>query len=349
MSTAWLRALTVAMALAVAGCGGDDERASAPRTTTQAAPVYAPVTIEAPARGAKLSATLDDTGGLTTRATVRGTARSHTDVLVTSGCNRNGCAVTTTSDEHGRFTARVVLAASLDAPQVAVTAEYGYQVPVRRSDRIELRLRMATSGRGSDAKRERARLRSDELADIPDELDTGDGATGSTTGGSGGPGRLVMVGDSLAQGTEPHLPSFLPGWRITTDARRGRPLAEGMRVMASMPRPSSPTVLTFSLFTNDMPTNVDALEDAVRASVERAGSGCAVWATIVRPPLNGVSYRAANRRLEQLAGQLTGLRVVPWAAAVAENGALLAADGVHATPDGYKARAQMYAQAAQTC
>jgi lysophospholipase L1-like esterase len=115
----------------------------------------------------------------------------------------------------------------------------------------------------------------------------------------------------------------------------------------------APGVLAFSLFTNDDPPNVSALETAVRTSLDRAGpNGCAVWATIVRPPLNGVSYAAANRRLNQLAADpaLRGrLRVVPWAAAVRANPGWLAGDGVHATPDGYRASAQMYADAARSC
>lgn len=338
---------------AFAGCGGDDSTSSAPARTAPTAAQYEDVAIDDPVDGSKLSATLDGTGGLTAQATIRGTARSHTDLLVTSGCNRRGCAVQTTSDEYGKFTARVVLAASLDAPKVAVTAEYGYEVPVRKSDRVELKLRQAGGRRREDERPAGRAPKASKVPDGLDQLDTassaiGSRATTSTTGG-GGPGRLVMVGDSLAQGTEPLLGGYLPGWRITTNARRGRPLAEGMSVMSSMPRPGSPTVLAFSLFTNDSPTNVGALEDAVRASVERAGTGCAVWATIVRPPLNGVRYRAANRRLEALAAQLPNLRVVPWAAAVAENPGLVGSDGVHATPAGYKARAQMYAQAARTC
>ena len=129
---------------------------------------------------------------------------------------------------------------------------------------------------------------------------------------------LVMIGDSLAQGTEPFLGGLLPGWRVTTEARRGRPLAEGMQVLSSTPLGATPVVLAFSLFTNDSPGNVGALEAAVRQSVQRAGSGgCAIWATIVRPPKGGVSYDAVNARLNALAGdaQLRGrLLIVPWAA-----------------------------------
>src|SRR6185503_4877067 len=45
------------------------------------------------------------------------------------------------------------------------------------------------------------------------------------------PRRLVMIGDSLAVGTQAILPGLLPGWRVTTDAQTGRPLATGMQIL----------------------------------------------------------------------------------------------------------------------
>ena len=125
-----------------------------------------------------------------------------------------------------------------------------------------------------------------------------------------------------------------------------------MAVLAGTPLPRTPVVLAFSLFTNDDPRNVEALDAAVRQSltVLRPG-GCAIWATIVRPKVGGVSYRAANDRLRALALELgPRLRVVDWNAAVKGNRRRwLREDGVHATPEGYAARARMYAEAARGC
>ena len=105
-----------------------------------------------------------------------------------------------------------------------------------------------------------------------------------------------------------------------------------------------------SLFTNDDPTHTDALEAAVRRTLALVGSrGCVIWATIARPPVNGVSYRAANTLLERLAASNPALVIVPWAEQVAANPALVGADGVHPTPAGYQLRARLYAQATQAC
>jgi hypothetical protein len=167
------------------------------------------------------------------------------------------------------------------------------------------------------------------------------------------PRRLVMIGDSLAVGTQPLLQGMLGGWTVTQDAENGRFLDEGMAILARTRLGGERVVLAFSLFTNDDPRRVDELEAAVRESVERAGPrGCAVWATIARPPYGGASYQAANALLGTLAADpgLAGrLFVVPWAEGVAANPGWLTADGVHATAAGYRARARMYAAAARSC
>jgi hypothetical protein len=161
-------------------------------------------------------------------------------------------------------------------------------------------------------------------------------------------GTVVVIGDSLAQGMEPYMATALPGWKVTVSARIGRPLTEGMDIFKSAQiQPGA--VYAFSLFTNDDPGSVGALEAAVKDSVNRGG--CAVWATIVRPALNGVSYGAANQKLAQLKSTLGGrLQLVDWAAAVrAHPGWVPGSDGVHASPEGYRNRAALYAQAISSC
>ncbi len=156
---------------------------------------------------------------------------------------------------------------------------------------------------------------------------------------------MLLIGDSLGLGIQPYLSGLLPGWSVTSDSRTGRPLAEGMdRWRAER---GDAAVSAFSLFTNDAPTSTSALESAVR---ESAADGCAVWATIVRPPQGGVSYARANTVLQRLAQELPGrVVVVPWAQTVRDNPSFVGSDGVHATTAGYQARAQLYASAIQSC
>ena len=158
---------------------------------------------------------------------------------------------------------------------------------------------------------------------------------------------VLVVGDSLADEIAHLLPAVLPGWRVRIDAEWGRPLAEGMRILADEPGP--PAILAISLFTNDDPRNVGALEAAVRATARRPG-GCAVWATIVAPAYEGTSHAGANRLLRRLAREpALRLELVDWARAVERDGSLMSGDEVHASPAGYRARALMYARAIRAC
>jgi len=158
---------------------------------------------------------------------------------------------------------------------------------------------------------------------------------------------VLVVGDSLAEGMADALPAALPGWRVRIDALTGRALVEGMRILAAEAVP--PAILAISLFTNDHPLNTRALEAAVRATATRPG-GCAVWATIVAPPFEGVSYDAANALLRRLAREPgLELELVDWSGAVARTPSLMSTDEVHASPAGYRARALMYAEAIRGC
>lgn len=162
---------------------------------------------------------------------------------------------------------------------------------------------------------------------------------------------LALIGDSLAQGTAPFLPGFLPDWRVTVDAARSRFLLEGIAIRETMRKPARrPVVLAFSLFTNDHPSRAGELAYWARQSLAGLPRGsCVIWSTIVRPRVGGVSYAEANRLLEQAAADEPRLLVVPWARAVRNHPRWLRRDRVHATEEGYRARAEMYAALAETC
>jgi hypothetical protein len=162
---------------------------------------------------------------------------------------------------------------------------------------------------------------------------------------------LVMIGDSLAQGTAPYLPEMLPGWRVSADAARSRFLLPGMAIRDALRKPPSrPVAVAFSLFTNDDPRRVADLVASAQRSLDGFAPGsCALWATIARPKVGGVSYRAANDALQALARKEPRIVLVPWAKAVKAHPRWLREDRVHATDEGYRARAALYAQAATAC
>jgi hypothetical protein len=160
-------------------------------------------------------------------------------------------------------------------------------------------------------------------------------------------GRALVVGDSLAEGSEAPLARLLPDWRIETSAYTGRHTDDGV---AEILRSKLPPVLVVSLGTNDDPSAVSSFEASVESVLSAAGpSRCVIWANIVRPPYGGVSYAGYNRVLTRLASAQPNLTLVDWAGIVRSDPGMLASDGVHASPSGYEARAQAIAQAIQAC
>jgi lysophospholipase L1-like esterase len=337
----------------LAGCGGSgDEPEATPDGSAATAP--AELRVRAPANGAEVTA--DDQVGarLSAKVPVRGSAGPGAVLVIESSCRTEAdCRTPVTAAADGRFSASVEVWSLPGRKQGRIIVGPEGSPP---EDRTRVTVLLVAKGGGGepDEPEKRKTARTPDAAPESEATPRAENpAPPESQAPSPGqsPRTLVMIGDSLAEGTEPHLAGLLSGWSVTTDARRSRPLAEGMGILRSTRIPSGPVVLAFSLFTNDDPNAVAALESAVRTSVQRAGSdGCAVWATIARPPFNGVSYDRANARLRALAGELRGrLQVVPWAEAVASSPSLLASDHVHGTPEGYRVRAQMYAEAARAC
>jgi lysophospholipase L1-like esterase len=168
-------------------------------------------------------------------------------------------------------------------------------------------------------------------------------ATGGTSSG-----RVLVVGDSLAVGTQAPLAQLLPGWRIVTSAHTDRHTADGVAEIVS--RGSLPGVIVVSLGTNDNPSETARFAGEVEAVMDAAGpSRCVIWANIARPPYAGVSYAGYNRVLTRLSLSRPNLVVADWAGIARSQPGVLGSDGVHATASGYAIRAQAIAGAIASC
>jgi hypothetical protein len=160
---------------------------------------------------------------------------------------------------------------------------------------------------------------------------------------------LLVVGDSLAEGTKPYIPKELPGWRVRQSAKVSRHASEGDDVMRRY-GDRLPRVIHASLGTNDDPGDVDGFRAAIRAVMKVAGADrCVVWANIVRPPYAGVSYRGYNRALADEDARGENLLVLNWKRMVRRHPEWLADDGVHVSADGYAARARATARLVRRC
>jgi lysophospholipase L1-like esterase len=305
-----------------------------------------PLTIDEPVAEKTLKATRVAGGKVQAEVDVEGQAEPGTQVQVSTGCKETACDASDQAEVDNTWAVHVLARAFAGHPSALIKVTNAADT----SDVVFVEVRLHAKPLPA-RKRKRKPLppaTTSPTSPVPTPAAPAPLPTVPAPSTSS-PRKLLMIGDSLAVGTQAILPTLLPGWSVTTNAQTGRPLATGMQILAGT-QVSGRTALAFSLFTNDDPTHVSQLDSAVRTSVQRAGPrGCAIWATIVRPPVNGVSYAAANKRLNQLANQLPTLRVVPWAAAIAAHPSWVGSDGVHATPTGYRQRAQMYADAARSC
>lgn len=184
---------------------------------------------------------------------------------------------------------------------------------------------------------------------------------------------ILFVGDSLTAGITKIAPGYFPGWKVGINGLGGRPLNDGMSILASYKMPAR-TILAMGLFTNDLPTRVWALKQAVRESLRRVGSkGCVIWSTIKRPSVGGpswqgalpgdavarkaypaaavgIGYAKANAALRQLAAENPNMRLVDWAGSLRRHPMKMDFTQVHpGTISGWQRRAQLYANAARSC
>jgi len=328
-------AATTAIVVAGAALVAAPARAQVP-----APPLSPPIAVDLPVPSVPLQAQRLDRRRLTAVVELAGRAAPDTQLTLTGACGGLSCDGMTYTDQGGRWRTRMRL--TTPRGRRAVTVRVAYWPGLYAQPRARVRVAMRRSALAAPA--------------APAAPPAGVGRKAGRSP-SGARPALIVVGDSLAIGTAGSLAADLPDVDVRTDARVGRPLAEGMDVLAGTSLPwqldGRRTILAFSLFTNDDPVDASALEAAVRASVARLGpGGCAIWATISRPAPRGTSYRPVNARLHQLAGdpQLAGrLLVVPWAEEAARHRRWKARDHVHTTAVGTFARALMYANAVRAC
>jgi hypothetical protein len=349
---ALLLVLAALLTAVATGCAADS---SAPATANVRAPVEPPaaspfVSIDTP--GDHEVTARQDVVGIHAMADVAGRGNAGDLVQVSTGCDEPRCAAGTQVDPTGHWTVRVLLKATKSYPRVRVVAQSGAQVAISLA-RLGLPEAKRASRRHTRTRATRRAASSTSAPATTSPAATSASAAPPSSSPSSAanlaPSRMVLVGDSLAVGIQSPLTNALSGWSLSANGRVSRPLAEGMGIVRGMSE--RPPVLAISLFTNDAPGAVDTLRSAVRETITRqAGHGCVVWATIVRPAVGGVTYARANQALAELAAENPSvMKLVPWAQQVAAHPEWLASDGVHATPAGYSARAQMYAEAARSC
>ncbi len=307
------------------------------------------VSILSPLWGTTFAAREHGTRRLAVPLSVSGTALGRRVVVVDGGCAARRCLLKARVSATGRWFARLLLDVPSHARRWTVTARYDGEGRSVGAARVMIAVRPPS--RPTPAPVLTPTTTAPPVTSTPGPATPPTGAVPdlSLPAGSVGNGALVLIGDSLSEGQRPLLEHELPGWTVRTSSRIGRPLAEGMQILAATTLPRG-TVLAMGLFTNDDPWRTAELQAAVRTTLTRVGpTGCVIWATIASPPVSGQTFATANALLTKLTGADSRLQLVPWAAEVAAYPQLLAGDGVHPTPAGERIRAQLFARAAAAC
>lgn len=138
----------------------------------------------------------------------------------------------------------------------------------------------------------------------------------------GGGGKLVAVGDSLGVGTTPYLHA------AAQDTKVGRSSASAVEALKRIG--GGADRILFDAGTND--GTAAQLAKSIKRALKVAGG-----ATVYVPTVNGPQAAAKNAVIRRM-GEQGLIQVVDWAGA---SRGLVGGDGIHASPQGYRRRAQM--------
>src|SRR5919106_1038336 len=98
---------------------------------------------------------------------------------------------------------------------------------------------------------------------------------------------VLVVGDSLAVGTQPFLGDMLAGRNLVSDVRNGITTPQGMRILRMSLRRMTPRTVVVSLGSNDG-GDPERFADRLRRTLALLPTDtCVVWSTIIRPPRKG--------------------------------------------------------------
>lgn len=162
-------------------------------------------------------------------------------------------------------------------------------------------------------------------------------------------GRVLVVGDSLAEMTSPHLAGYLPsGVELTINVGGGYNSFQIFDLFQESYDPSQ-AVVVFDAGTNDNPNYPEILAGNLAKVSQIAGNSCLVVPTIHGFTVEGVDNDGKNQVVSEFAASRPGTQVPDWAGFEAAHPELMQSDDLHPTEAGAEARAELIAQGIVGC
>lgn len=159
---------------------------------------------------------------------------------------------------------------------------------------------------------------------------------------------VLVVGDSLAELTSPHLSRYLPGVELTVNPGGGYNSYQIFDLFQESYDPSV-DVVVFDAGTNDNPSYPEILAGNLAEVAETVGDRCLVVPTIHGLHPGGVDDSGKNRVVAEFAASRPGTQVPDWQGAVFAHPELMQADNLHPIEEGADYRAQLIAQGVEGC
>jgi lysophospholipase L1-like esterase len=184
--------------------------------------------------------------------------------------------------------------------------------------------------------------------DAPADSVSDVGALPTAPAQTGGPRRIVIIGDSISFGTQEEYPLAMPDDDIELNAVPGIRLGPQREAITAAVA-ERPDVLVIELGTNDVPVFEPAFLDEIDEVLdETADLPCVLW---VNTFVSKFATNAAevNDHLDEAAADHDNLQIVDWFTLANDDRGLLSPDGLHPNEDGQQVLALAVAASAAHC
>lgn len=305
-------------------------------TWIQATPPEVPIVLDSPRRGTKVPSLVY---GAQQNAAVRvsGSAAAGQPIRLTAACSPTPCEVRSTADSRGQWSAVMRLKVPAASTALRLRAAYVVGNASNTGSAVDVRLERQQVQYASDVEAASAGLISKAKANSAEPPMS-----------AARRGNVLVVGDSLEVLTSPYLRRYLPGAKLTINAKGGYSSLQIFELFRQSYDPRQ-NVIVFDAGTNDNPNYPQILRGRLEAVAGIVGRRCMVVPTIHGLSVGGVDSTGKNVVVREFVAGRAGTKSPDWAAAVSSHPELMQSDNLHPIAAGADFRAQLIAAGVRAC